>query len=203
MAKSDNVLVVFALEQEARDQFEEYNYVFTGVGKVNATYSLMDAMMQWYGEKDEWPELVINLGSAGSSHFPAGSIVNPTRFIQHDMDVTPLGFKSYETPFEQGIPVTLDHGMRLPEWPDAIIATGDHFVTKGMENAPWQLVDMEAYALAKVCLREQVPFACLKYISDGADGKAADTWEHVLDDCARKLGAALPQAIKTARLIRG
>jgi adenosylhomocysteine nucleosidase len=38
------------------------------------------------------------------------------------------------------------------------------------------VVDMEAYALAKVCRLEKAPFACAKYVSDGADHTAADDW---------------------------
>ena len=32
---------------------------------------------------------------------------------------------------------------------------------------------MEAYAIAKVCYLESIPFACFKYISDFADESAA------------------------------
>ena len=35
---------------------------------------------------------------------------------------------------------------------------------------------MEAFALAKVAELEKIDFLCLKYISDGADGNAADDW---------------------------
>jgi nucleoside phosphorylase len=35
---------------------------------------------------------------------------------------------------------------------------------------------MEAYALAKVCWLENAPFACAKYVTDGADHAAADHW---------------------------
>ena len=35
---------------------------------------------------------------------------------------------------------------------------------------------MEAYAFAYVAMKEQIPFLCLKYISDGADGAAAEDW---------------------------
>jgi adenosylhomocysteine nucleosidase len=35
---------------------------------------------------------------------------------------------------------------------------------------------MEAFALAKVAEQEGIDFLCLKYISDGADGNAADDW---------------------------
>jgi adenosylhomocysteine nucleosidase len=49
---------------------------------------------------------------------------------------------------------------------------------------PADSVDMEAYALAKVCLHEQIPFACVKYITDGADGAASCDWENNLKDAA-------------------
>ena len=50
------------------------------------------------------------------------------------------------------------------------------------------LVDMEAYALAKVCKLEGIEFKCFKYISDQADGQAASDW---IENC--KKGAKLFQ----------
>jgi adenosylhomocysteine nucleosidase len=38
------------------------------------------------------------------------------------------------------------------------------------------LVDMEAYALAKVCKLEGLKFRCFKYISDNADENATSDW---------------------------
>ena len=35
---------------------------------------------------------------------------------------------------------------------------------------------MEAYAFGYVVREEKVPFPCLKYITDGADGAAAEDW---------------------------
>jgi adenosylhomocysteine nucleosidase len=40
----------------------------------------------------------------------------------------------------------------------------------------YNVIDMEAYALALIAMKENIPFLCLKYISDGADGLAADDW---------------------------
>jgi adenosylhomocysteine nucleosidase len=40
-----------------------------------------------------------------------------------------------------------------------------------------EVVDMEAYALAKTCWHENAKFACVKYITDGADHAAADDWQ--------------------------
>jgi hypothetical protein len=36
---------------------------------------------------------------------------------------------------------------------------------------------MEAYALAKTCWSLKAPFACAKYVTDGADHTAADDWQ--------------------------
>jgi len=41
---------------------------------------------------------------------------------------------------------------------------------------------MEAYALAKVCYKEKIPFVSFKYITDGADEQAHEDWEKNLAD---------------------
>ena len=61
------------------------------------------------------------------------------------------------------------------------LSSGDRFDTglrfeAGRDDPSFDVVDMEAYALAKVCFFEGVPFACAKYVTDGADSKAATDW---------------------------
>ena len=46
----------------------------------------------------------------------------------------------------------------------------------GHISLDYNVVDMEAYALAVVAMQEDIPFLCLKYISDGADDNAAEDW---------------------------
>ncbi len=46
---------------------------------------------------------------------------------------------------------------------------------------------MEAYALAKVCKSQDIPFACIKYISDGANETASFDWNTALLEGAKKL----------------
>ena len=38
------------------------------------------------------------------------------------------------------------------------------------------LVDMEAYAIAKICYLKNIKFRCFKYISDNANAGANDDW---------------------------
>lgn len=161
-------LFVFALESEAAAEFAHCNNLFTGIGKVNAAYMLSKQIMQ------QRPQLIINLGSAGSSHFKKGDVVCCTRFIQRDMDVRGLGFTLYETPLS-GIPPVLEYGLHYNNLPTAVCGTGDSF-EMNHETTAYNVVDMEAYALALVAMKENIPFLCLKYISDGADDSAAEDW---------------------------
>lgn len=164
----NNVLLVFALESEAGNEFENYNKVFVGIGKVKATYHLTKALQKVK------PNLIINLGTAGSTTFDRGIVVNCHRFIQRDMDVRALGFQKFETPFSDES-IILEYGLNIEILPNGICGSGDQFEIEHI-NPEYNVIDMEAFALAKVAEQEGIDFLCLKYISDGADGNAADDW---------------------------
>jgi adenosylhomocysteine nucleosidase len=184
-----NDLLVFALETEARGLFDSFHTLFCGVGKVNATYGLTSKLAEWQKAKGQSPALVLNVGSAGSRSFSRGDVVNCTRFIQRDFDATALGVAPYETPFEES-PSASIKGVRHEAFPEGICGTGDSFVIN-KEKGSWTVVDMEAFALAKVCHREKIHFGCLKYITDGANDHSATDWIASLDDTARTLRGAV------------
>ncbi|WP_461534234.1 phosphorylase family protein [Sinomicrobium sp.] len=164
----NEVLFVFALASEAADVFASYGHLICGIGKVNAVYELTKAIQQ------KRPSLIVNLGSAGSAHHKKGEVVCCTKFVQRDMDVRGLGYAQYETPLS-GLPPVLEYGLKMEGIPQAICGTGDNF-EMSHSSSVYDVVDMEAYALALTAMKEEVPFLSLKYISDGADGKAADDW---------------------------
>jgi adenosylhomocysteine nucleosidase len=176
----DNILIVCALEMETQgqlDNWKPHNILYTGVGKVNATHHLTkrlltDKTMNY----DVRIRLVINYGTAGSRKYQQGELVDCTKFVQRDMDVTGLGFIKYQTPFEKNIPIQLDydHVDFNPIGKKALCGSGDSFV---QEETIGDVVDMESYALAKVCKLYDVPFISFKYITDGADGDAGVDWE--------------------------
>ena len=165
---SGKTLFVFALPSEAAEEFEHVNKVFVGIGKVNAAYELTKAIRR------HKPQLIINLGSAGSNLFKKGEVICCTKFIQRDMDVRGLGFKLYETPFSNIDPM-LSYGIKIKALPEGICGSGDSF-EMNHSVSDYNVIDMEAYPLAYVAMMENIPFLCLKYISDGADGTAADDW---------------------------
>jgi adenosylhomocysteine nucleosidase len=165
-----------ALEVEAQGLFAESDadVVFTGLGKVNAAYRLTRRLAELRSRGVERP-LVLNLGTAGSRRFAAGSVIACRRFVQRDMDVSGLGFALGQTPFDGDVPAELEFPEVFAELPHGVCATGDRFEAHD-QGLPWEIIDMEAYAFAKVCWLERVPFACAKFVSDGADGSAAGDW---------------------------
>ena len=157
-------LIVSALRQELSDIDD---VLYTGVGKVNATYKLTELLTRVYG-KDRF-DLVINYGTAASKTY--SGLVDCTKFIQRDMDATPMGLKIGETPFDKE-PSMIDFShIKNPIGKNLTCYTGDSFVT---DIQYMDVVDMEAYALAKTCRNFGIDFVSYKYISD--DGNA-DDWE--------------------------
>ena len=179
----ENILFSFALESEAADVFEGQNVVFTGIGKVNAAYELTKVIHQ------QKPALIVNLGTAGSNYFAKGEVICCTKFVQRDMDVRGLGFQLYETPLS-GVPPLLEYGLEMEGLKLGICGTGDSF-EMGHAETIYNVVDMEAYALALIAQKENIPFLCLKYISDGADDNAAEDWTEQVHKAAVAYGKLL------------
>lgn len=176
----DEILFCFALASEAGEIFADCRQVITGIGKVNATYHLTQAIAK------RRPRLIVNLGSAGSSTFRRGQVVCCRKFIQRDMDARGLGFELYETPLS-GLSTTLDYGLSMEGVEEGICGSGDSF-EMGHHTDAYNVVDMEAYALAFVAMKEEIPFISLKYITDGADDQAADEWETGVHHTAETFG---------------
>ena len=165
-----NKLFIAALKEETVG----LNYFYhIGVGKVNATYNLTKLI------HEHNPSEVINYGTAGTIKKELSGLVEVTKFYQRDMDVRGLlDIKLGETPFDD-----INEILNFNEGYSC--GTGDSFVNKQIEMDV-DLVDMEAYALAKVCKLEGIKFRCFKYISDNADDSASIDW---IENC--KKGAKL------------
>jgi len=181
-----NILIVSALDVETQGQLEDWkphNLLITGVGKVNATYELTKRLaVEGSIDYDARINLVINYGTAGSRKIKKKTLVDCTKFIQRDMDVTGLGFMRGETPFEDKPPITIESTSEFnPIGRKATCGSGDNFV-EDRSQYYGEVVDMEAYALAKVCHHYNVPFISFKYITDGADEQAHEDWEANLAD---------------------
>ena len=159
-------LFVAALKEEVPDLNFFY---FTGVGKINATYHLTQLVLE------HRPDEVINFGSAGSLRKNISGLIECTQFYQRDMDARGLmNLKLGQTPFDSIHEIIISKdGYKC--------GSGDSFVQSKIEMDV-DVVDMEAYALAKICKLQNISFKCFKFISDNADESAKDDW---LENCKK------------------
>jgi adenosylhomocysteine nucleosidase len=176
MSDLPSILVVIALRVESSGVFEAAGVpvLYCGVGKVNAAIALTRALSRYVHQGEQMP-LVVNFGSAGSRCFIPGTLVACQEFVQRDMDVSGLGFPLGVTPYDEA-PSSLTFEPVFADLPAAVCGSGDSFATADIE-VDCAVIDMEAYALAKVCWHESARFACVKYVTDGADQAAADDWQ--------------------------
>ncbi|MFV5490379.1 5'-nucleosidase [Acinetobacter sp. ASP199] len=174
--------LIMALPSESKGLFEAQgiDVHYSGIGKVNAAFKAFE-VIQKTGCKT-----LLNLGTAGSSHFDAHALVEVSQFVQRDMDVSPLGFEVGITPMDQHFPGAIELEPFFDHLPKGVCGTGDSFET-GQPKLPCQLVDMEGYALAKVCKKLGVRLISVKYITDGANDTAHLDWEENLLLGAQKL----------------
>lgn len=155
-----------------------------GVGKVFAGLCA-EAMILKYS-----PELIINVGVAGclDSTLKIGDIVIADSVCQHDMDTSPLGDPVGMLSDINVIKISADKKacelfsecakeLSLP-YSIGTIASGDQFVSSAekkqfiIDNFGAKSCEMEGGAIGHVCYVNNVPFAVLRAMSDGADDGA-------------------------------
>jgi adenosylhomocysteine nucleosidase len=184
MDELPRTLVVMALRVESGGVFEAAGVpvLYCGVGKLNAAIALSKELSRYAHARQDMPR-VVNFGSAGSRCHAPGTFVASHEFVQRDMDVRALGFALGVTPYDVSPPcLTFEPVFHLPA---AICGSGDSFATVAIE-VNCAVVDMEAYALAKVCWQENAKFACVKYITDGADTSAPGDWQRNVHKAAEE-----------------
>lgn len=188
-------IVVMALKIESQDVLEGagISVVYTGVGKINAAWTLTRKIAEYRHANRSLP-LVINFGTAGSRCFNTHTLVACNTFVQHDMDVSGLGFARGATPFDD-VPARLEFPKLFTDLPQAVCGSGDYFATNEPAVA-CDVLDMEAYALAKVCWLEGARFACVKYVTDGADHAAGEDWQANLHRAAEAFVSVMRRMTK-------
>lgn len=160
-------IIVTALEDEAQGLEKFAPVIHTGIGKVNACIKLYEAIIKYN------PDLVINYGTAGAISGLTG-LHKVAHFVQADMDVRGLDFPRGITPLM---------GEELPSKSGILLGTSDSFITnpnnqlEGLD-LELDLVDMEGYALKRVCEHHNTDFESYKFISDDANHEAGKDWQN-------------------------
>ena len=148
------LLILCALEEEFSKEDNRYaeSIFYTGVGKVNSCIAAVELI------KERDPTLVVNLGTAGSCRHGIEGIIECGVFKDRD--------DTNEFDSKNAIYTNKDL---------LTISTGDNFISQKVEDC--DVVDMEAYAIAKVCKRYNVDFKCYKYITDYTNQDSRDDWK--------------------------
>lgn len=173
--------------------------VLSNIGKTNAAASAMHLC-------DIGCDIIINFGlSGGISGVNRGELSLCTGFVEHDFDMTCIGYKPYEKPAQKYIyeinPVILEFVKKsLPDIKCGFAASGDCFVSdenlrnKLKEDFNAMSCDMETAAIASVCYFAKIPCICIRRISDDAGSDACGTYremntsdETILSDSVMKL----------------
>lgn len=156
----------------------QVGYLRTGVGKVKSAFYLSEAIN--HGQ----PDLVVNVGTAGTIRHQVGDILVCRRFIDRDMQkVAGLGVE-YEI---DSADLLMQKGYCQHWQPEGVCNTGDSFLTE-LADVQGDVVDMEAYAQAFVCRAKQIPFISVKYVTDIIGQNSVKQWEEKLADARKALG---------------
>ena len=91
-----SILFVMALAEEGVSLPPGSQCLITGIGKINAAMKLA----KYLSNHADTVQQVINLGSAGGVGLSKGQCFLVNQTVQFDMDVSPLGFARFETPFD-------------------------------------------------------------------------------------------------------
>jgi adenosylhomocysteine nucleosidase len=153
-----------------------------GVGPIEAAVSVTRVLAE-LGPQGR-PDLVVSLGSAGSARLVQTAVYQANSVSWRDMDASAFGFAKGITPFLD-LPATVPLGLPIP----------------GLAE---DMVDMETFAILRVCQTFDLPLIALRGISDGAtDVESMHDWQaylHIVDQNLAEAVKALMAALETRGL---
>ena len=170
-----------------------------GIGKVNAAICAQTLIVNFGADR------VINTGVAGSltDELSINDFVISTEAVQHDYDVSAIGFEKGEIPYTGVVAFKADDDLRAEALeavqeasPDSKVlegrvCSGDQFietdeqVEKITSNFGGLCAEMEGGAIAQVCYLNDTPYVIIRAISDDNDGgEFIDFQDTAAEECA-------------------
>lgn len=156
-----------------------------GIGKVNAAAGAVHLV-------DTGCEIILNYGlSGGISGIRRGEICLCNKFLEHDFNLTTIGYKPCEKPDQDSYIYNSDKRLNsiikslLPDIKEGLAVTGDCFVCDEKlrsflkEEFGAMCCDMETAAIAYVCEYAGVPFAAVRRVSDDAGETALESYREM------------------------
>ncbi len=176
---------VHKYEVKTENALAEITAFLCGIGKVNAAAATMYLI-------NDGCEIILNYGlSGGVSNISRGEITIPDRFLEHDFDLTMIGYAPCQKPSQPTYIYNADENL-LKIAKDVICnakvgtaVSGDKFicddeVRKNLaQSFNAMSCDMETAAIAYVCNYSNVPFLAIRRVSDDAGSNAKDAYNEM------------------------
>jgi adenosylhomocysteine nucleosidase len=194
-----------------RGEFQGRKVVLTrsGVGKVNAAVCTQ-ILIDRFGA-----DAIIFTGVAGAvdPKLNIGDIIISSSCVQHDVDVTALGFPRGTIPYQDISEYPSDSALiALAEqagrkvYPGrsytGIVLSGDQFIAdraavKGLyDELGGACTEMEGASVAQVCYMNDIPHVIIRSMSDKADGSAHVNFTEFTVEAANRSFAIVNEMIQ-------
>lgn len=194
-----------------KGRFQGQKVVITksGVGKVNAAVCTQ-VLIDRFGA-----DAVIFTGVAGAvdPKLNIGDIVVSTSSLQHDVDVTALGYPRGAIPYQEVSEYPSDDRLiNLAQqagdkvYPGRCVTgkvlSGDQFIAdRGVVKALYEdlggaCTEMEGAAVAQVCYMNAIPHVIIRSMSDKADGSAHVNFEEFTVEASNRSFAIVKEMVQ-------
>ena len=183
-----------------------------GIGKVNAGICTQILIGDFH------VDAVINTGVAGSLNkaLDIGDLVISVDAVQHDFDVSPIGYRRGEIPYSGIVAFPADRHLRelalaavqktAPEAKavEGRVCSGDQFISSASQKEAITSLfggtccEMEGAAIAQVCWLNKVPFVIIRAISDAAEEDSSISYETFMETAAKRCAAVVQEMVPMA-----
>ena len=155
--------------------------VLCGIGMVNAAAAATFLAT-------EKCDIIINSGlSGGISGIARGELTVGTEYIEHDFDLTPLGYKPCQKPLQNYVYKADQNLLEVlcdiyPDLKRGVAVSGDSFIADAAKRDFFKnefsamSCDMESAAVAYVCEQAEIPFVAIRRVSDDAGESATESY---------------------------
>ena len=184
-----------------------------GMGKVNASICAQ-TLISGFGV-----DRVINTGVAGSltGELSINDFVVSVDAVQHDYDVSAIGFRKGEIPYTGRYAFPADEAMRAAAIaaqkavaPDihayeGRICSGDQFISEEAQKEKiiadfgGMCCEMEGAAIAQACYLNGTPFVVIRAISDKSDGSQSVEYETFKEAAAQNCAKIVRYMVENLR----
>ncbi len=164
------------------------HFHFTGIGRENATRSLIDFVARHQGEEFT----IVNVGTVGSHAFPVGTILSIDEIVSagsvfNDFRMLP---EHFQLPQELYVPHATLYSS--DSFVSTEVYTEGHLAAMKQQA---QCFDMESSAAFSVAERYGIPYVSFKIVSDNLD-VTIDIWRERVVELAKKMDGYLEKLLK-------